>query len=313
MNEELNQEIEQAVPTEISDEQLDKFFEEGRKEIKSEPSPEPVLEKETIPVQETSEQTSASVEEGKHDRNYQAAMKEERMRRQELQRQLEETKAQQAKMEETFQKIVMRQQQEEMPKAPSYEEDPLEHIRHNQKEIQDYVIAQNQYLEQRQAAERQQMQMEQFRNAYAASAQEFLNNTPDFKDAYNYLVKTRLSEYEASGYDLQHARRLLVEDEAALVAKAFNDGVNPAERIYSISKLRGFQKQIQEPNQDASDEVAKKLEQIQKDIKANRSLGTSAGKVSSKPTLSSLSSMDQDDLDNLIGDDKEWAKLMRSG
>jgi hypothetical protein len=310
MSEELNQEIEQPVAQDISDEQLDKFFEEGGKEPSPPANSNDEAQEEVKQPEPTPEETQA-IEEEKHSRNYQAAMKEERARRQELQR-LHELQAQKiAQMEERFQKIIEIKQQEELPKIPAYDEDPLENIRMTQKEIQDYVIQQNQYLQQQQAAAQRQSQQQQFIETYKAHTAEFAKSTPDCMQAYNYLVQTRLAEHQAAGYSEAQAHQLIVEDEAAIVAKAFSDGVNPAERIYSLAKLRGYAaKAPEKPNTSAMDETAKKLEQIQKSIQANKSLSNAGGKADTKQGLSlqSIAEMDDDEFDKV-----DWGKLVRAG
>src|SRR4051812_4070686 len=96
----------------LSPEQIDKFFEGGGKELpvaEREEKPEVDVKDDSPPPeqieQKDEQEQDKQAEEEKHARNYQAAMKEERKWRQEAQRELQETKAQQARMETTFQKL----------------------------------------------------------------------------------------------------------------------------------------------------------------------------------------------------------------
>jgi hypothetical protein len=309
---------EEIISTDISDAQVDKFFESGGKELGA---PEPIAEEEVVPVEETSKEEPLSeqqVEEEKHARNYQAAMKEERFKRQELQKQLEENKQQVARMESAFEKILTKQQQEAQKPIPSYEVDPIGHLHYTQQEMADYVIKQNQYLAAQEQAKQYQMAQTQAQNkfmgSYQAAAKEFADSNPEFLPAYNYLVQSRLEEYKTLGYDDDTANKLLIEDEAAIVSKAFKDGVNPAERIFAGAKLRGFKNQATQDD-SAQKESEKQLTKIQEGRQANRSLGSTPGKTpTDKPTtLSKISSLADDELDELISNPKEWAKLMKAG
>lgn len=312
----------QEIPTQdLTDEQVDKFFESGGKEeeVGSAPKAEEnqsegqentEANSEVGPQEETPEQA-----EEKHARNYQAAMKEERQRRQEIERVLAETKAQQAadkqRMEERFQEVINRiKQQEPQMQVPSFDEDPLGHQQHVIKELQDYVLKQNEYLQSQQEVSQREYQRQQFERAYMGQAQEFSKVTPDFMDAYNYLVSKKMGEYMAAGLSEAQANQQITREEAQVVSLAFQQGVNPAERVYAMARASGYAKaqpQAQASNENA--EVAKKLEQIQKSMAANKSLSQAGGKSDSKPSLSlqSIADMDDDEFDKV-----DWKKLVRA-
>ncbi len=311
MNEELNQEIEQPISNDISEEQIEKFFETGGKETPNqetvdESQTEGEVNTQTPPSPESIEQQKEQMqlEEEKHARNYQAAMKEERARRQELQQKV-------AVMEDRFQKIMEFKQQENQPKVPSYDEDPLEHLRVALKETQDYAIQQNQFLQQQQEVVRMQQAEAQFINAYSEKAVEYQQQNPEFLDAYNYYATKKMAEYVAGGLTPKEADYQIKLEEAKIVSAAFKQGVNPAERIYAMAKASGFTKVNNEPikNTSAMDETAKKLEQIQRDIKANRSLSNAAGKTDTKQGLSlqAIADMDDDEFDKV-----DWSKVIKA-
>lgn len=316
MTEELNP-VEEIINEEITDEQLDKFFEDGGKPDVAPKAAEPDIETSEESIKEEpakapeDKTTEADVEEEKHARNYQAAMKEERLRRQELALELAETKANQARMEATFQKVIQKQEQEAQPQIPSYEEDPLGHLSANQKEIADYAIRQNQYLlSQKQAADLHNQKV-QFINSYGTQAQEFAKETPEFFDAYNYMIAKKRQEYMAAGVTQQEADQQIEFEETRIVSKAFRDGVNPASRVYAMAKVMGYSAApSQAPKDDtAMLDVSKKLEQLQRDMKVNRSLSNAPSKssVQTALTLEKLSQMDDDEFD------KNWNKVMKAG
>lgn len=317
---------------ELSTEQIDKFFETGGEEAPVMETPQ-VVEQEGPIKEETSDpsgqsvaqaQEQAQIEEEKHARNYQAAMREERARRQEMQRQLEETRAQQARMEATFQKLVERMQQKPEQHVPSYDEDPLGYQQHKISELEDYVIKQNQYLQQVEQAKMMEAQKRAFVGQYMAHAQEFANTTPDFWDAYNYLVQNRRAAYMAGGLTQQEADYQIELEEAQVVSRAFKEGVNPAERAYAMAKASGYTKAQQNAmNSNASshdrqidmkalEEASKKLEELKRSQEVNKTLGTASSKSSVSTTLSNLSSLSEDEFEDFIKGDG-WNKLMKAG
>jgi hypothetical protein len=319
----------------LSTEQIDKFFETGGNELPSQQAEtvqegEEGTERETPPQETIDPQSNEGqgeqerVEEERHARNYQAAMKEERIRRQELQRQLEETKLQQMKMEQTFQKFVENVQRQAQPQPPSYEEDPLGHQQHKLTELQDYVIRQNEYLQKVQQAQQIQEQRNAFIKNYHAHAEAFAKTTPDFWDAYKYLITKRESEYMAAGLNLDEARQQIEYEEANVVSRALREGVNPAERAYAMAKASGYSKSFANANgtggEESQREIAteavkkaqQKLEEIQKGQSINKSLGTSSGKSDFPPTLANLSSLNEDELAEFVTG-SGWSKLMKAG
>lgn len=130
------------------------------------------------------------------------------------------------------------QQQEAAPPDPS--EDPIGAM--------EWLIKSQQQFEQRTQQERQ-MQMEQARQAqfahqvqqaYVAQANQFSQQQPDFNNAYQHLVKSRMSELMATGMPQEQAVEALNREEMALAAQSLQQGINPAQRIYEMAKYRGY-------------------------------------------------------------------------
>jgi hypothetical protein len=121
-----------------------------------------------------------------------------------------------------------------------------------------------------------------------------------------------MGEYMAAGLTEQEANQQITHEEAQVVSLAFRQGANPAERVYAMAKASGYAKAQNTPQPQTSNdnaEVAKKLEQLQKSIAANKSLSQSGGKVDTKPTLSlqSIADMDDDEFDKV-----DWKKLVKA-
>jgi hypothetical protein len=278
------------IPVEIPDEQLDKFFESGGKEplIADEPEAEPVQEA-TQPEEKPAEEAQQDKD---FERNYKAAMHEERERRKDMQRALEEQRQRADRLEQTFQKLVERANQANQPQPPNFEEDPIEALRYEQQKIKQMQAERDNYLVQKEQYEQQQRAQMEFVNKYRASANEYAKTQVDFPKAYQYLVETRREEFLTAGYSPEYVEQLIHEDEAAIVANAFQTQKNPAEVIYNLAKKRGYQLTDAQPVQKNE----QKLEQMEKGLQASKSLGNVSGKAAKDHiTLEDLASIEDDD------------------
>jgi vacuolar-type H+-ATPase subunit I/STV1 len=238
-----------------------------------------VVEAESAPVvEETKPEPEKTVPYG--------ALHEERMRRKEMQRELEDYRSKVQKMEDTFQAILKKQQEAEIP------DDPFERMSYDQQKL----AQEQQELKQWKAQQEQQsaiaQQQQQFLRSYQEQAAQFAATTPDFQDAYQFVMNGRKREFEALGYSGEEVTQMIIADEVAFANKAFNDGVNPAERVYALAKARGFAGNTQT--------AEAKIDAAAKGVAASKSLpaATKKGEITLEQMLT------------LKGDafDKEWAK-----
>lgn len=292
----------------ISDEQVDKYFESGGREIPAE-----VVENTSAPDGETQEKPAEQQEQAQKEEKYvnYNALHEERMKRKELSEQLKSEQARTTRLEQTFQALLRNAQQAAEPQAPSFDEDPIEALRVNQLRLERENKARDDYLSQQAQHADQQRRAQEFMGAYHNKAQEFSKTQPDFVDAYNYLSKTRLEEYLVAGHSKESAMALLHEDEAVIVSQAFKEGINPAERLYKLAKHRGWNH-----TQQANDGGAKgeqKMSQLEKGIQSAKSLSNVSGKsplAANEITLEALSHMDDNELSEYISG-KNWEKIAK--
>lgn len=170
------------------------------------------------------------------------ALHAERMNRKELQAEFERYKQEASERFQTFEELKAQiNEMRESRNHPDPDEDPFGAIQYeNQKlreemnEIKDYQSSQ--LYEQEQSRQHQELV-----GRYQFAAQEFAAKTPDFGEAYKYALESQIKEYETLGYSHQDASYIAQQQEMQVVQKAFEDGANPAERIYNYAKLRGFQ------------------------------------------------------------------------
>jgi hypothetical protein len=301
------------VSGDVSDEQFEKYFAEGEKEdtsvnevkeVKSEGKP-------------SLEDNKSQVEEKKSPKEEKFvpydALHEERMRRKERDQEVHQLRQSNEQLNQNFQRMLDRINQQNQPKPPSFEEDPLSALRYENNLIKQHLQQEHLSNQQRQQHEQQQdhiyQRQQQFIGRYQNDALEYAQSkAPDFKEAYAFLNNSYLKELTESGFTREEASRLLVENETAIVGKAYQIGINPAERMYNLAKLRGYQN-----DSNNSKKVEQKLNQLEKGVKESRSLNAPGGKSEGGPlTLEQLSHLSDDELDEFVRDPKKWDKLMNA-
>lgn len=281
----MSEEALAGVPAEVSNEQVEAFFEAGGEVETPEVTPE--VEAKSEPAVE------APKDEPKQEKVVPyGALHEERMKRKELQEKV-------TKMEQTFQQFQERLKQPE-PQIPAFEEDPLSHLKAQQEQFEAWKRQQDQMTVQQQAYAKQQEEANKVISQYRALANEYKSQTPDFDAAYTHLRQSRYDEYVAAGYPPEQAQSFVIEDEFQIAAKAIQDGVNPGERLYALAKVRGYQRPVDKP---AEPNAAEKMEALARGQAAAKSLsGGGTGKA--ELSLEALAEMSGDEFD------KAWEKLV---
>lgn len=288
----------------VSQTQVDKFFESGGQDVPT----NSVANDDTVEPTEPAQQPEKKERFVPYD-----ALHEERERRKEYQREVQELRNSNTKMEQTWQQMVQRANQPAPQAAPVYEEDPLGALKHQTDQITEALVNQHRYLTtQEQAVKQQQIQQQrlsEFSAQCTRSVEEFKGNTPDYLEAYKHLQNVRFEEFQTAGYSAEQAKQLILEDEMAIASKAFQDGVNPAERIYKLASMRGYSKA------QASTDVSKaeqRMSQLEKGMKqASKSLSNVGGKsMNDDISLEALSQMDSSELEGFLND-KNWTKVVK--
>lgn len=144
---------------------------------------------------------------------------------------------------------------------------------------------------------------------FELDAQEYKNKTPDFTEAFSYLLARRdaqLAAYGAIDKRLSDpaARAHHIENEAfQVLSQAAKAGVSPAEFIYNMAKAQGY-------GQAAN--VAADYEQKNKTRSAAKSLTLSAGGAGSAPmNIESLAALPQEEFDSWYWQNKdEFKRIM---
>lgn len=275
----------------IADNQLDAFFENGGElpEAKQE-TPEPAKE---VQEEEKEPEKEKFVPYG--------ALHEERQRRKELQQEIERIRQEQLQSAQVMQQVLQQMRQQQEPPAPTVDDDPVAYFQAKQREQEEQLRMVAENLQQRQEREQQEYQQQQFVSAYRQAASEFSQKTPDFNDAYKFAIDHRANELRAAGYPAEMIPQILRSNEAEIVSLAFQQGINPAEKIYEIARIRGWKGAPQaEPEQ--------KMQTLEKGVKASKPTGGApqGGEVTLEALAEASSEMDAKEFNDL------WAKFARS-
>lgn len=208
------------------------------------------------------------------------ALHEERGKRKQVQRELEQMKQNQAVLADRLNQIYQAQQPQ--PQIPDASQDPL--ANHDARLAQQEQRAQ--WLidqEQRRNHDAQQANLkQQVVGWYSAQAAEFAKETPDFGGAYQHIKQLRAAELQAMGYNAMEAKQALENDEMSVVARAYQSGENPAAVIYRMAQATGYKK--------SAPAGQEKMKTLQKGVEASKTLGV-GGAAAGNPTPEQIANM----------------------
>lgn len=242
-----------------------------------------------------------------------AALHEERERR----KQVEKDAAEQRRRDEERLNLVLQRfaqpqaapQQPTAPTLPDPQQDPAGHIlgRMQQSEA---VLAQVVQALVQQSQQSQQVQAAGgVMQRAIAMEHEFAAQTPDYAQAVIHLKDQRNKELEAAGWADPGERRQIMDAETQNVAqRALQMGKNPAQVVYELAKVRGFQAPA--PQQQAAPETGQRLEQIGRGQQQNRnSLSNTRGSGPAPLNANSLLQMNDEEFEKAMSS-KEGRELL---
>ena len=245
-----------------------------------------------------------------------AALHEERRERQALAASLAERDRSLAALESRLNTL----QEVWTPKAPpppSYDEDPIGAINHKLEQTTKAYEELQRAEQSRSAADMAKQQTEQLRSYGKAQADEFREKQPDFYDAYNSIWANKDAELRAIGIgDPATRHRFIAEYEASIIQSAASQGVNVAERMYSLAKSLGYTAKPADDKMtdDKMTEIEKKLDTIAAGQSASKSIGSGGGSAPpAKMTLAALSSMSDAEFEAYTSDSDKWRRINTGG
>ncbi len=255
-----------------------------------------------------------------------AAMHEERVRRQQLEKTLETERQARATLEQRTNQLLERmqqaqqpvpQQQQPQPQAlPDPAADPVGHImarlqrseeaRNQQDQVLGAVV---QALTQQNQQGQQAQQAQTVQQRALAMEREFAAATPDYTEAVSYLNDLRHRQLVAAGWDDPAERQAIIAQEAMGVAqRALQANRNPAEMVYQLAKASGHTMQQAAAAVDAgaapngqAPSNAQRLAQIgQGQRQSQQSLGSVRGNAPPPLTAQRLLEMPNDEFEKML-------------
>jgi hypothetical protein len=263
--------------------------EEAAPEVKTEEKP--VEAKPEVKAEEKKEeQVEKKVDHG--------AFHEERERRKELQRKLEQEASERKKLEERLSKM---QEAISKPREEEYV-DPVEQLKSDIQKVAQKVDG---VYEKSESEKKAETDHKEFLQKYNGSVQAFVKDQPDFDPAspdgaYQFLIKSRERELSKLIKDPAKLAQRLAADEHNIVTEAYASEENPAKVMYELAVERGYKKKTAEA-------PAKTIEQMDKNLEASKSLSL-GGQPDSGSGLEKLSAREISDLSDEEFD-RQWKEL----
>lgn len=204
------------------------------------PKAEPKSEADPLPPEEIK----------KRNADLQAALREERRRRQEIERTYEERW-------QAIQSKITPQQPQQTPQNAlediDAEADPITALKKLAGVVQGYQKAEQQTLEQRRQQEFEQQQEQILINTIKEDTEEFSQSFPDYRDAEQHFLRARFAMLTAAGLDSETANNAIKWEVMQLSARALQSQRSPAKAIYEAAKAIGFG--YVAPQQKAAEQV----------------------------------------------------------
>lgn len=227
-----------------------------------------------------------------------AAFHEERMRRKEEQKLRQESDK---RYQEELTKLTTRLEKlnNVILGGGEQELDPIEALKG---EIAELKRSKQGDEEQRRTFEEKQREHHDFVRRYTASAEAYKKDNPEFPQAYSFLINNERDAFAKIYRDPAKLQAKLEEFERDLVNNAYDAEENPAQVIFELAQKRGYKK--------TESNASNKVEQMDKGLKAAKTLGSGGGKTESGglPDLSTLGTISDEEFDRIFKQFEKQAK-----
>lgn len=159
-----------------------------------------------------------------------------------------------------------------------------------------------------------------FRTQVMQSVRDVMRERPDFMAAYQHARQARVSELVALGYMPDEALGITFDNELEIIQNAYRDGRNPADVIYEYARRRGYGGGSPGARSDSTRRgvvgqrvlptEAEKVALAARGQAASKSLSTAGGGSTGTLTLEALAGMSDEEFAEATKGDR-WHKLLR--
>jgi hypothetical protein len=123
---------------------------------------------------------------------------------------------------------------------PDSEDDPVGDIAAVKRALKMFRARQVAEVEQTGQQRQIERQIDALRGAMSDAENDFSGDHPDYHDAASFYRRARVEELQEAGYSGAFLQRKLADDLFGVVRMAIEANLDPAERVYSLAKRRGF-------------------------------------------------------------------------
>lgn len=238
--------------------------------------------------------------------NREKAMHEERNKRRALERQV-------AEMRNSLQALSgLKAELEALRKAPEpkaedeFETDPVGTLK---RELDGLKAKEAEGERARAQMTEQQRQLADLQTRTRAATAEFQEENPDYPDALNHLMESRVKELRVFGMDDAQIANALSSEAIAIARFAEQNERNPAEVVYEMARLRGYAKAATKPApattaSPTAESLQEKLDKIDKGQRDAQTLANAGGgKKDKNLSLADIEKMSDEEFD------KVWAEM----
>lgn len=252
---------------------------------KSDPAPEPAPEREelTEQVEAKDEPKRAPLppeELEKRWKQSQAAMKEERRRRQELEERLAKAETEKPSQQDQLMALIESLREDD--------EDPIEDITSVKRVLREFAQRQKAEEEAARSQTQQQTAFQRFASSIAEAEAEFRDEASDYDDAQGFFKESLKKELTGLGLEGDELNQEFARQVTNVAQQALNRGKNPAQVVYELAKLRGYapsqaqkttttQQEVPQVKQETIDKAVETIEKLSKTQQASRSLSSVGG------------------------------------
>jgi hypothetical protein len=226
----------------------------------------------------------------------QAALHEERSRRQQLEAENRRLSEERTRFDERLKVIQEMNRPQPEPEPDAYADPIAKIVRQDQRiaDLEQRIVQGNQqWTEQQQQAE----QVRRIAQAASADADRFKTEKPDYDQAYQFWMRSRAGEMQAQGLPSARIVEELQKEELQISAGAFQRSVSPAETLYEIAKHRGY-KAGNGRADNGHDGAAEQIQRVATGQQRNQTLsGTGGGAAPVQMTAERLIAMSADEFD----------------
>lgn len=229
------------------------------------------------------------------------ALREERERRRAAEQEAAQIKANQrllaAAMQQLQQQIAPQQQ---APQVPEFDADPAGHLKYQVETVKQTLAQLAQAQAQRQQFEQQQAAQAQAEAAVVNTEAAFVAKTPDYYEALDFMRGKLAQRFETLGVPKEHVQQAVANDLRMFGLRALQAGQNPAEKVFQLAKIEGYNGPAQANSQ--------KLSTIAQGQAASRGARSSAPASNGEMTLEAAAKLSYKELAKMSDD--AWARLM---